>query len=51
LDYVLGNGAYWLDTPGTFEWFVGQFEDAIDELEKRTRAEGNALKLRRLTGH
>ncbi|PYS78113.1 MAG: hypothetical protein DMF66_07485 [Acidobacteria bacterium] len=51
VDYILGNGAYWLDAPGAFEWFVGQFKVAVDELEKRVRAEENALKLRRLMGH
>jgi tetratricopeptide (TPR) repeat protein len=51
VDYILGNGAYWLDAPDAFEWFVGQFKIAIDELEKRVRAEENALKLRRLMGH
>lgn len=50
VDYVLGNGDYWIDTPGAFEWFVGQFEVAVDELKKRLRAEENALELRRLMG-
>lgn len=51
VDYLLGNGTYWIDTPGASEWFVGQFKVALDELEKRVRAEENALKLRRLMGH
>ncbi|MFL6284909.1 MAG: hypothetical protein ACJ74Q_17335 [Pyrinomonadaceae bacterium] len=51
VDYLLNNGDYWADTPGALEWFVGQFKIAIDELEKRVRAEENALKLRRLMGH
>lgn len=51
VDYVFSNGAYWIDTPGVFEWFVGQFKIAVGELEKRVRAEENALKLRRLMGH
>ncbi len=51
VNYILGNGAYWLDAPDAFEWFVGQFKVALDELEKRVRAEENALKLRRLMGH
>lgn len=51
LDYLLNNGDYWADTPGAFEWFVEQFKVAIGELEKRVRAEENALKLRRLMGH
>src|SRR5215210_3441636 len=51
VDYVFSNGAYWIDTPGAFEWFVGQFKVAVGELEKRVRAEENALKLRRLMGH
>jgi hypothetical protein len=37
--------------PGAFEWFVGQFKVAVGELEKRVRAEENALKLRRLMGN
>jgi tetratricopeptide (TPR) repeat protein len=51
VDYLLNNDDYWADTPGAFEWFAGQFKLAIDELEKRVRAEENALKLRRLMGH
>lgn len=51
VDYIFGNGAYWIDTPGAFEWFVGQFKVAVNELEKRLRAEDNAPKLRRLMGH
>jgi tetratricopeptide (TPR) repeat protein len=51
LDYLLGNGDYWSDTPGASEWFIGQFKVALDEFEKRVRAEENALKLRRLMGH
>jgi tetratricopeptide (TPR) repeat protein len=51
VDYLINNGDYWIDTPGASEWFVGQFKIAIDELEKRVRAEENALKLRRLMGH
>jgi tetratricopeptide (TPR) repeat protein len=51
VDYLLNNGDYWADTPGAFEWFVGQFKTAIGELEKRVRAEENALKLRLLMGH
>ncbi|HEX7316139.1 MAG TPA: hypothetical protein VF297_19690 [Pyrinomonadaceae bacterium] len=51
MDYVFSNGAYWIDTPGAFEWFVGQFKVAVGELEKRVRAEENALKLRHLMGH
>lgn len=51
VDYLINNGDYWVDTPGASEWFVGQFKIAIDELEKRVRAEENALKLRRLMGH
>jgi hypothetical protein len=37
VNYILGNGAYWLDAPDAFEWFVGQFKVAVDELEKRER--------------
>jgi tetratricopeptide (TPR) repeat protein len=51
VDYLINNGDYWVDTPGAFEWFVEQFKVAIGELEKRVRAEENALKLRRLMGH
>src|SRR5215204_211012 len=51
VDYVFSNGAYWIDTPGAFEWFVEQFKVVVGELEKRVRAEENALKLRRLMGH
>jgi tetratricopeptide (TPR) repeat protein len=51
VDYLINNGDYWIDTPGASEWFVGQFKIAIDELEKRVRAEENALKLRLIMGH
>ena len=51
VDYLINNGDYWVDTPGAFEWFVEQFKVAVDELEKRVRAEENALKLRLIMGH
>lgn len=51
VDYLINNGDYWVDTPGASEWFVGQFKITIDELEKRVRAEENALKLRLIMGH
>ncbi len=51
MEYVIGDGDYRFDTPGALEWFVGQFKVAVDKLEKRVRAEENALKLRRLMGH
>ena len=51
VSYVFSNGAYWIDTPGAFEWFVGQFKVAVDELEKHLSAEETAFKLQHLMGH
>nr|MBA3766683.1 hypothetical protein [Acidobacteriota bacterium] len=51
IDYVLGNGTYWYDTPGALEWCGELFGEALEEVEKRARAEENERKLRLLMGH
>jgi tetratricopeptide (TPR) repeat protein len=37
-EYVLGNGSYWVDTPGAFEWLVEQFKVAVKNVKERARA-------------
>lgn len=51
IEYVLGNGTYWFDAPGAIEWCAEEFGKALDEVEKRVRAEENEQKLRLLMGH
>ncbi len=51
IDYVLGNGSYWYETPGAIEWCGELFGEALEEVEKRVRAEENELKLKLIMGH